>query len=55
MQALQLPFSASPGGMNRYSVIRRVGEGGMGVVYEALDRDTHRTVALKTLLRVDPN
>ncbi len=57
MQTLQLPFSASPEwtGTDRYSVVRKVGEGGMGVVYEALDRDTHRTVALKTLLRFDPN
>ena len=57
MQASQLPFSASPdwAGTDRYSVVRKVGEGGMGVVYEALDRDTHRTVALKTLLRFDPN
>jgi eukaryotic-like serine/threonine-protein kinase len=42
-------------GTERYSILRRVGEGGMGVVYEALDRDQHRNVALKTLLRVDPD
>jgi eukaryotic-like serine/threonine-protein kinase len=57
MQAPQLPFSANPDwtGTHRYSVVRKVGAGGMGVVYEALDRDTHRPVALKTLLRFDPN
>ncbi len=57
MQAPPLPFDVPPEwkGTERYSVLRRVGEGGMGVVYEALDRDGHRHVALKTLLRIDPN
>ncbi|HLK38876.1 MAG TPA: hypothetical protein VKU41_19075, partial [Polyangiaceae bacterium] len=44
MQATELPFSAGPEwtGTDRYTVIRKVGEGGMGVVYEAHDRDMRR-------------
>src|SRR5258706_935460 len=36
-------------GTARYRVIRRIGAGGMGVVYEAEDREHGRRVALKTL------
>src|SRR5579871_6094020 len=36
-------------GNARFEIIRRVGAGGMGVVYEALDRERHMRVALKTL------
>ena len=38
----------------RFSVRRKVGAGGMGVVYEALDRERGEWVALKTLLGVGP-
>jgi len=38
----------------RFSVRRKVGTGGMGVVYEALDRERGEWVALKTLLGVSP-
>jgi hypothetical protein len=38
----------------RLSIVRRIGEGGMGAVYEAFDTYHHHNVALKTLTRVDP-
>lgn len=41
-------------GTARYRVQRRIGEGGMGVVYEVYDRQRASTVALKTLLRMNP-
>src|SRR5256885_16122611 len=42
-------FSAT----ERFKVIRQIGMGGMGVVYEALDHKTGEKVALKTLRNVD--
>ena len=41
-------------GTPRYQLVRQLGAGGMGIVYEVLDRDQgHRRVALKVLQRRD--
>jgi serine/threonine protein kinase len=41
-------------GADRFRVLRRIGEGGMGVVYEAFDAQRAERVALKTLSQSDP-
>jgi len=41
-------------GTSRYEVVRCIGEGGMGVVYEAFDRERGQAVALKTLQHFSP-
>ncbi|HLK38267.1 MAG TPA: serine/threonine-protein kinase, partial [Polyangiaceae bacterium] len=41
-------------GTERFQVVRCIGRGGMGSVYEARDRDRRQRVALKTLLHFDP-
>jgi eukaryotic-like serine/threonine-protein kinase len=40
-------------GTDRFEVRRRLGEGGMGIVYEAFDRERSSVVALKTIRRMD--
>jgi serine/threonine protein kinase len=47
--------SASWKGTERYALVQRIGEGGMGVVYEAFDRERRQPVAVKTLLRFSPD
>jgi eukaryotic-like serine/threonine-protein kinase len=42
-------------GTSRYEVLRCIGRGGMGVVYEAYDRERGRRIAIKTLLRFSPS
>jgi serine/threonine protein kinase len=41
-------------GTERFSLRRKLGAGGMGVVYEVHDRLMNKTVALKTLSHTDP-
>jgi serine/threonine protein kinase len=48
-QGLQAMLNAA-----RFTLVRRLGAGGMGVVYEAYDQKRGDLVALKTMRRVDP-
>jgi tetratricopeptide (TPR) repeat protein len=46
-------MSAEFTGTDRFTLVRRVGAGGMGVVYEAVDQHRGARIALKTLSRAD--
>ncbi len=37
--------------LNQYRIVRRLGQGGMGAVYEGQDSDTGRRVAIKVMIR----
>ncbi|WP_437534173.1 protein kinase [Sorangium sp. So ce726] len=56
MQSPSAPAAPPPGALicGKYRLLRRIGEGAMGVVWAAHNEATSREVALKLLVRPDP-
>jgi serine/threonine protein kinase/tetratricopeptide (TPR) repeat protein len=50
-----IPAPALSGEFGPYHIVRQVGAGGMGAVYEAHDRRSGARVAIKSLLRMGPS
>ena len=49
------PTGLEFGGTDRFQIVRPLGAGGMGAVYQAFDRERRVEVALKTLLALTPD
>ncbi|HSR96120.1 MAG TPA: AAA family ATPase, partial [Kofleriaceae bacterium] len=47
--------ASAPSASTRFTIVRRLGSGGMGTVYEAFDRERNARVALKVLRHVAPD
>jgi serine/threonine protein kinase len=58
-QTQEMPVPAMDGRiLGKYTIVREIGHGGMGAVFEALDTSLNRRVALKMLvlqIKADPN